>query len=274
MVGISGGGWTTLLSRPSTSGSSVRFRLPAARHCTSARARTGDREQHDTPLYEVAGYLDLHVLGSLEPERRQVVVVHRYDTCCFAGTGYQDWEASVDRTVTDLGGGSFQVFLDESIRGHEVSPHTLAAVVKPTLTGDPVRYFDDTLPAYGVFSTEGTWTIDGAAGFGNDSARSIAGTAQWEVPVPVGPWSAALTWAPDGELSPEVTVSWRMTDESGTSIIDQTAAPDGFSDADADWQVLASGVLEAPATLTVTMQAAGSNPFRADALRIDAAWAP
>lgn len=275
MVGISGGGWTTLLY--AAIDPRIERSIPVAGgEPLYQREGTdwGDREQHDTTLYEVAGYLDLHVLGTLEADRQQVVVLHRYDTCCFAGTGYQDWEASVGRAVTDLGGGSFRVFLDESIRGHEVSPHVLAAVIEPTLTGDTVRYFDDTLPAYGVFSTDGAWSVDGSAGFGNDSARGTGGTARWDVSVPAGPWSAALTWAPDGNLSPEVTVSWRMADESATATIDQTAPPADFSAADADWHVLASGVLDAPATLTVTLEGGSSDPIRADALRVDAAWAP
>ncbi|HCH64698.1 MAG: hypothetical protein CL927_00790 [Deltaproteobacteria bacterium] len=275
MVGISGGGWTALLYAAVDPRIELSIPIAGAEPLYQREGTDwGDLEQNDRAIYEVAGYLDLHVLGSLEAGRRQQVVLHRYDTCCFAGTGYQEWEPTVSQALAELSGGSFGVFLDESIRGHEVSPHALAAAVGPALTGDAARYFDDTLPAYGSFETSGSWAIDSSSGFGGDAARGTSGEARWTIALPAGDWSAALTWVPGEDFPSEVSVSWQVGAEAATAIIDQTIPPADFTAADAAWQTLASGRLDAPALLSVTLNVPRDTIVRADALRIEADWRP
>jgi len=275
MVGISGGGWTTLLY--SALDPRVQLSIPIAGGeplYQRSDLDWGDREQTDNHLYEVAGYLDLHLLAAIEPGRHQHAVLHRYDTCCFAGTGYQDWEPTVQDQLEALSGGSFQVFLDESFRGHEVSPHTLAALVSPLLAGDAVRYFDDTLPAYGSFQTTGEWVRDASSGFGSDSARSNSGQASWRVTLPVGPWSAALTWVDAPELGSNIEVEITVGDESQTITIDQTRPPSEALDAGALWQTIASGSTDVATELHVELSVPSGSEVRADALRVEARWTP
>lgn len=274
-VGISGGGWTGMLYAAIDPRVDVVIPIAGGEPLYQRTDLDwGDREQSDTHLYEVAGYLDLFVLGTLEPGRRYHMVQHRYDTCCFAGTGYQDWEPTVRDTLAALDGGDFRVVLDESIHGHEVSPHTLAALVEPALAGDSVRYFDDTLPAYGVFEVDGDWTRDGSSGFGADAATTTDGTATWRVSLPTGAWTAALTWASAPDLSTSVEVQVSVDDDSWSAVLDQTTDPAGRVDADATWQTVASGTTSAPAELSVTVHSTDGRPIRADALRVEAAWSP
>ncbi len=275
MVGISGGGWTTVLAAAVdpriTHSISVAGSLPLFQR---EGADWGDREQHDPSIYEVAGYPDLHTLGALEDGRHQRLVLHRYDTCCFAGTGYRDWEPAVQRALSDLSGGSFEVFLDESIRGHEVSDFALAAAVRPVLAQQSVRYFDESLPAYGVLTTSGTWTRDASAGFGADSARAPTGSATWTIPVPAGPWSAALTWEPDASLSSSVPVDIEVDGATTNLLLDQTTPPESFVEAGARWQTLGSGSTDHATALTVTLHASDGSDVRLDGIRVEAAWSP
>lgn len=275
LVGISGGGWTALMyaaldPRVDRSVSIAGGEPLYQREGTD----WGDREQHDTHLYEVAGYLDLALLAALEPGRQQVQVVHRYDTCCFAGTGYQDWEPTVRGGLQALGGGELWVFLDESIRGHEVSPHTLAALVSPLLAGDSVRYFDDTLPGDRTFATTGTWERDASTGFGGDAARGSAGAATWTIELPAGPWTAGLTWAADPALSDTVEVTVSVDGLATPLVVDQTRAPADLDAAETTWTELATGHADTPTTLTVTLAVPPGGDVRADALRVEAPWTP
>jgi|GEM_PF-5851531 len=269
MVGISGGGWTTVVY--AALDPRVDLSIPIS-GSEPLYQRTdldwGDREQSDNHLYEVAGYLDLHLLSTLEAGRQQHPVVHRYDTCCFAGTGYQAWEPTVQAALETWSGGSFSVFLDESFRGHEVSPFALEAHISPLLSGDAVRVFDDTLPAYGAFSTEGTWERDASSGFGNDAARGEDGQASWTIDLPAGDWSAALTWVGSPELSGAVPVVVSVDGVDEHLVVDQTTDPEGA------WQVVGSGTATGSEQLRVTLEVPAGGQVRADALRVEAPWSP
>ena len=84
MVGLSGGGWTTVvyaaidprikLSFPVAGSLPLYLRFPASE---------GDTEQNLTAFYTLAGYPDLHVMGSSGAGRRQIQVLNRRDDCCF-----------------------------------------------------------------------------------------------------------------------------------------------------------------------------------------------
>jgi len=273
MVGISGGGWTTMLY--SALDPRIDLSIPIAGG-EPLYQRTdfdwGDREQYDNHLYEVAGTLDLHLLAALEPGRLVLPVLHRYDTCCFAGTGYQEWEPALRTRIDELDGGDFQVFLDESFRGHEVSPHALDAWVTPALSGDQVRYFDDTLPGYATFQIDGDWARDASSGFGNDAARGQSGSATWTIPLPEGAWTAALSWAPAAELSGAVPVTVTLNDERQSMTVDQRSPPGSDRSANADWEVLAAGTAPPDSVLTVTLEVPPGEEVRADALRVEARW--
>lgn len=130
VVGISGGGWTATLYAaldPRVSKSyPVAGSLPLyMSHVTC----TGEYEQFLPDLYRAANYLELYVLGSYGEGRRQLQVLNKYDNVCLAGDGYLTYEKEVQRTVAQLGKGRFDVYLDDSHKGHKISRHALDVIL-------------------------------------------------------------------------------------------------------------------------------------------------
>ena len=132
MVGISGGGWTTVLysaidpriskSYP-VAGSApmyLRFNNPK---------NMGDYEQMLPRLYETADYLDLYILGSYGEGRGQLQIFNKYDPCCFSGTGFTTYENQIKQEISNLGKGRFDVFLDENNKKHSISEESLKIIL-------------------------------------------------------------------------------------------------------------------------------------------------
>jgi len=127
MVGFSGRGWATTLYAAIDPTISLSIPVPGSlplylRCCTGS---IGDQEQFDPGFCQIAGYLDLYVLGSSGLGRRQVQVLNRQDTCCFGqsqfnvlGTTYseaiRDYERRVRAAVKRVGCGSFSVVSDDA----------------------------------------------------------------------------------------------------------------------------------------------------------------
>jgi cephalosporin-C deacetylase-like acetyl esterase len=138
MMGLSGGGWTTTLyaaiDRRVTRSYPVAGSLPHHLKTTLTQdgwvfAGTGDYEQTLPSLHPRISYLDLYVLGSLGPSRRQIQILNKYDPCCYSGTAYTQYESVVSSRVSEISAdSSFKVFLDETIRTHDVSPAALALI--------------------------------------------------------------------------------------------------------------------------------------------------
>lgn len=137
MVGLSGGGWTTTLSAAidpriersypvaGTSPMAVRFARPDS---------WGDWEQSDPGLYELAGYEDLYVLGA--QNRRQLQVVNEFDPCCFGGDYRSIYLVQVQVALRELGGGTFDVFVDTENGAHSIGRAAIARILAD-LDGPP-----------------------------------------------------------------------------------------------------------------------------------------
>jgi len=132
MVGISGGGWTTVLysaidpriskSYP-VAGSTpmyLRFNNPK---------NIGDYEQMVSGLYNVAEYLDLYIMASYGDNRGQLQIFNKYDPCCFSGLGFKTYESEIKNTVSNLGTGKFDIFLDENNNKHSISDESLGIIL-------------------------------------------------------------------------------------------------------------------------------------------------
>jgi hypothetical protein len=133
MAGLSGGGWTTMmaaalderiaLSLP-VAGSLPRFlREPAL------PGELGDYEQREPGLYRLATYPELYMLGASGTGRRQVQILNAADSCCFRAAAAAHYAEVVAARVDAMGRGSFAVLVDDTHRGHAVSPWGLAAVL-------------------------------------------------------------------------------------------------------------------------------------------------
>jgi hypothetical protein len=130
MLGISGGGWTTVLY--AALDERVERSYPVAGSepiWLMIRRPEGwlDYEQTDVGLYRIADYAELYVMAA-SSGRHQLQILNRFDACCFYGRGYRFYEPSVSKVARNVGG-SFRVFLDESHREHEVSPMALDSIL-------------------------------------------------------------------------------------------------------------------------------------------------
>jgi len=131
MVGISGGGWTTVLYSaldPRISKSyPVAGSLPI--YLRDLSFEGGDYEQSLVGLYHVANYLDLYILGSYGEDRGQLQIFNKFDSCCFAGVRYKVYESEIKNVISSLGVGTFGVFLDDTHREHKISEVALSKII-------------------------------------------------------------------------------------------------------------------------------------------------
>jgi hypothetical protein len=271
MTGISGGGWTTTLY--AALDSNVRLALPVAGNLPlwlRVAADKGDAEQYYAPLYEIAGYPDLYVLGSAGAGRAHVQILNRYDSCCFSGLSHRLYEDEVAAVVASLEGGSYRAFLDGSHHSHAISQHAMDAVILPELAGGSVRYADDVDPHHGEFTTIGSWTVSSSVGFGGTQQSAPGGNgdlrARWSVPVVPGRYRVSATWNADTDHASNAIYSV----EGGTStIVDQRNDPSSFTAGGAAWQDLATDVSVADELLTVEISNLADGTVIADGIRIE-----
>jgi hypothetical protein len=130
MIGISGGGWTTTLY--AAIDPRIKHSYPVAGSLpiylrSDSRRDWGDYEQTLPELYRIANYLELYVMGSYGAGRRQVQILNKYDSCCFAGIKYRTYEKVVKDIVSGHKG-NFEVFLDDTHKEHKISDKALEVV--------------------------------------------------------------------------------------------------------------------------------------------------
>jgi pimeloyl-ACP methyl ester carboxylesterase len=131
--GFSGGAWTTVLHAAvdprvtrsiQVAGTWPFFLRPHPAH----HPNFGDWEQRRESLpglYDIAGYLDLYVLGSVGAGRRQLQVLNRFDPSCFPGVGSRSYAQPVRDAAAALDG-EWDVVEDPSHGEHQVSPYAVA----------------------------------------------------------------------------------------------------------------------------------------------------
>jgi len=133
MVGLSGGGWTSTLY-PALD-PTIRISVPVAGTLPIYLrwgGSWGDAEQTLPDFYGIAGYLDLHVMGSCGPGRKQVQVLNRRDSGCFGEAQHagplpwdksvREYEVRVAAALEGLGAAKqFRVYIDEAATTHEIS---------------------------------------------------------------------------------------------------------------------------------------------------------
>ena len=132
MIGISGGGWTTVvysaiderISDSFSVGGSIPFYLKIDGR------DMGDYEQTNIDLYQNANYLELYVLSGYGDGRKHVQIFNKNDPCCFSGNGYETYEFVIKDRISQLGEGNFQVFIDDSHKEHKISENALRIILK------------------------------------------------------------------------------------------------------------------------------------------------
>ena len=147
MTGVSGGGWTTTLyaaldpriNRSYPAAGSLPLHLREDRDRTNTAHRSadwGDYEQTIPELYNIANYLELYILGSQGPHRKQLQILNVHDPCCYAGESAKTYEGVVNTKVQQLGGGSFAVFLDATNRHHSISSDAINVMLNDIAGGN------------------------------------------------------------------------------------------------------------------------------------------
>ena len=132
MIGVSGGGWTTVIysaidERISNSFSvagSVPFYLRVNDR------DMGDYEQTNPDLYQNVNYLEFYILSGYGDGRKHIQIFNKNDPCCFSGNGYETYEFIVRDKISQLGNGDFQVFVDDTHNEHKISDTSLEYIIK------------------------------------------------------------------------------------------------------------------------------------------------
>ena len=140
MIGLSGGGWTTVIYSAidprishsfSVAGSHPDWimtqdyeqRLQKAEGFTWAPAK-------DKKVYQVADWKDLYVLASFGEDRKLTQWFHTKDSCCFAADELDfNYEETIKKRLTNLGSGEFEIFIEDTSR-HDVSTKALTQFFK------------------------------------------------------------------------------------------------------------------------------------------------
>jgi len=152
MIGLSGGGWTTVLYSALDPTIQMSFQvagsLPLYLRLDSSTGPRGDIEQTLPDIYQQAGYLDLYLMASYGSSRKQVQILNRYDSCCFGQNQYtsaisgknfddsvRDYEARVRSKLSEFGAGSFRLEIDEASDHHEISWNAIVGTIVAELNG-------------------------------------------------------------------------------------------------------------------------------------------
>jgi hypothetical protein len=132
MLGISGGGWTTVLASAIDTRISKSFPVAGIYPLylvNNSPGSWGDDEQRQNEIYKIANYLDLYIMGAFGEDRKQTQIFNIYDKCCFSGHGYKTYEETIQKIVEQLGEGNFKVHGDDTHRDHKISEYALEIIL-------------------------------------------------------------------------------------------------------------------------------------------------
>lgn len=132
MAGLSGGGWTTLLSaavdQRIVTSILIAGDLPLAFRASSPRD-WGDYEQMEPRLQSQINSLQLHALGATTG-RKQVVIYNEFDDCCFAGRAGLIFIPPIQRQLQQLQQGKLHLYIDSSHNRHQISPEARQLILQ------------------------------------------------------------------------------------------------------------------------------------------------
>jgi len=126
MMGISGGGWTTVLfsaidDRISQS-YSVAGTIPIFMRSDSKNI--GDYEQIIPELYAITNYLELYILNSYGDNRIHVQIFNNNDPCCFSGNISGIYDHKINERLIKLDKGNFFLHIDDTHNEHKISEYS------------------------------------------------------------------------------------------------------------------------------------------------------
>ena len=129
MIGFSAGSWLTVVA------SAIDPRIKNSYTIGGVMPRFLQETEEIAPnqLYrpyqQIGSLLDQFILGADLPGRRQVQFFNRYDRCCNRNTRALLYRIHVANAVHNVGGGFFDVRIDETHPRHKISRWTLEAIL-------------------------------------------------------------------------------------------------------------------------------------------------
>ena len=134
MVGISGGGWTTVLYSAIDQRISQSYSVAGSYplYLRQEVKNLGDYEQNNPDIYRISNYLELYTMSSFGNDRKLVQLFIYNDPCCFQAELYEKFPYAeiIQNRLEILGGeGKFSVFLDNSTNQHEISDYALGLIL-------------------------------------------------------------------------------------------------------------------------------------------------
>lgn len=138
MVGVSSGAWVTLVSAAIDPRIDVSFPIAGVLPLAMLQGKEESAREIVDGLTDIAGVLDLAVLGADRPGRRQVQIFNRFDRCCFYGPRPTLYADELEETARRLGG-RLDVLFDESHARHKISRWALARITEAADSGGAGR---------------------------------------------------------------------------------------------------------------------------------------
>ena len=134
MVGISGGGWTTIIYSAIDQRISQSYSVAGSYplYLRQEVKNLGDYEQNNPNIYRISNYLELYTMSSFGNDRKLVQLFIYNDPCCFQAELYEKFPYAeiIQNRLEILGGeGKFSVFLDNSTNQHEISDYALGLIL-------------------------------------------------------------------------------------------------------------------------------------------------
>ena len=130
MMGISGGGWTTVLYSAIDDRISQSYSIAGTFpiFMRSDSKNVGDYEQIIPELYSIANYLDLYILASFGDDRKHIQIFNKNDPCCFSGDLRGIFDNDIQVNLQELGMGHYEIFIDETHFEHKISEYSLKII--------------------------------------------------------------------------------------------------------------------------------------------------
>lgn len=133
MMGLSGGGWTTVLYSALDERISQSYSVAGSfpMYLRADSKNFGDYEQTIPDLYRIANYEELYVMDSYGNNRKSAHIFIKADPCCFPAELYEEFPygPAIKSKLVELGNGTFDVIIDSSTKKHEISQYALNKII-------------------------------------------------------------------------------------------------------------------------------------------------
>ena len=128
MMGLSGGGWTTVLSAAIDPRIKLSFSVAGSLPLHLSIARR-DFEQIDARMYRKFNYLELYLMASYGEGRKHFQINYLYDPCCFYGMSALTYKHALEKRLRTLGSGEYELIIEKEHYMHSFSEETVNKVL-------------------------------------------------------------------------------------------------------------------------------------------------